>query len=177
MVPFDAFRVHYLLPRIIGSILRGPAIIVSGSLGSAHRRRAKARLLRRPNMASNSRRDDDKDDGRAENIELADSSATLAERLAKERDDMRMGWTPWFKEKMRRGDGETNGLENVTSNEELLRGEDGENAGGEAGGEVVWRVYKRRWFGLVQLVLLNVVVSWDVSSFSIQDPSAPVACL
>jgi len=25
-----------------------------------------------------------------------------------------------------------------------------------------FRVYKRRWFGLAQLVLLNVVVSWDV---------------
>jgi hypothetical protein len=27
-----------------------------------------------------------------------------------------------------------------------------------------FKVYKRRWFGLAQLVLLNVVVSWDVSS-------------
>ena len=27
----------------------------------------------------------------------------------------------------------------------------------------VYRVYKRRWFGLFQLVLLNIVVSWDVS--------------
>lgn len=26
----------------------------------------------------------------------------------------------------------------------------------------VYRTYKRRWFGLVQLVLLNIVVSWDV---------------
>jgi hypothetical protein len=26
-----------------------------------------------------------------------------------------------------------------------------------------FRVYKRRWFGLLQLVLLNIVVSWDVS--------------
>jgi hypothetical protein len=26
-----------------------------------------------------------------------------------------------------------------------------------------YRVYKRRWFGLLQLVLLNVIVSWDVS--------------
>jgi hypothetical protein len=26
-----------------------------------------------------------------------------------------------------------------------------------------YKVYKRRFFGLVQLVLLNVVVSWDVS--------------
>ena len=27
-----------------------------------------------------------------------------------------------------------------------------------------YKVYKRRWFGLAQLVLLNVVVSWDVSN-------------
>jgi len=26
-----------------------------------------------------------------------------------------------------------------------------------------YRVYKRRWFGLLQLVLLNIIVSWDVS--------------
>lgn len=30
--------------------------------------------------------------------------------------------------------------------------------------QVVYRVYKRRWFGLFQLVLLNIVVSWDVSA-------------
>jgi len=29
---------------------------------------------------------------------------------------------------------------------------------------VHYKVYKRRWFGLAQLVLLNVVVSWDVST-------------
>lgn len=29
---------------------------------------------------------------------------------------------------------------------------------------VVYKVYKRRWFGLIQLVLLNIVVSWDVSA-------------
>jgi FLVCR family MFS transporter 7 len=28
-----------------------------------------------------------------------------------------------------------------------------------------FKVYKRRWFGLAQLVLLNAVVSWDVSIF------------
>ena len=28
---------------------------------------------------------------------------------------------------------------------------------------VVYKVYKRRWFGLMQLVLLNIIVSWDVS--------------
>lgn len=30
------------------------------------------------------------------------------------------------------------------------------------GGPVVYKVYRRRWFGLIQLVLLNIVVSWDV---------------
>lgn len=29
---------------------------------------------------------------------------------------------------------------------------------------VVYRVYKRRWFGLGVLMLLNIVVSWGVSS-------------
>lgn len=27
-----------------------------------------------------------------------------------------------------------------------------------------YKVYKRRWFGLVQLTLLNIIVSWDVST-------------
>ena len=27
---------------------------------------------------------------------------------------------------------------------------------------VGYKVYKRRWFGLVQLILLNIIVSWDV---------------
>jgi hypothetical protein len=50
-------------------------------------------------------------------------------------------------------------LENMGSHDGLLA------PGGERGqtGEVVWKVYKRRWFGLLQLVLLNIVVSWDVS--------------
>jgi len=34
----------------------------------------------------------------------------------------------------------------------------------EGGAEVhEYKVYKRRWFGLVQLTLLNIIVSWDVS--------------
>lgn len=36
----------------------------------------------------------------------------------------------------------------------------------EANGVVAfqfYKVYKRRWFGLVQLTLLNIIVSWDVS--------------
>ena len=37
-------------------------------------------------------------------------------------------------------------------------------------GAVEYRVYKRRWFGLVQLALLNIIVSWDVS----HDDSLPL---
>jgi FLVCR family MFS transporter 7 len=77
------------------------------------------------------------------------------------------------------GIGEIEPLHEVRSDDELLgdeeRGsapqeprtqEDGNN-GTEAvdgTGERVYKVYKRRWFGLVQLVLLNIIVSWDVSS-------------
>ncbi|KAN0106467.1 MFS general substrate transporter [Hyaloscypha variabilis] len=79
------------------------------------------------------------------------------------------------------GIGEIEPLHEVRSDDELLgdeeRGsapqeprtqEDGNN-GTEAvdgTGERVYKVYKRRWFGLVQLVLLNIIVSWDWLSFS-----------
>lgn len=33
-----------------------------------------------------------------------------------------------------------------------------------------YRTYKRRWFGLLQLTLMNIVVSWDVSSVTFFDP-------
>ncbi|KAK8121079.1 hypothetical protein PG999_005199 [Apiospora kogelbergensis] len=41
---------------------------------------------------------------------------------------------------------------------------DGEEGSIRAG--VVYRTYKRRWFGLVQLTLLNIIVSWDWITFS-----------
>ena len=31
-----------------------------------------------------------------------------------------------------------------------------------------YRVYKMRWFGLAQLILLNIVVSWDVGTIHLQ---------
>lgn len=33
----------------------------------------------------------------------------------------------------------------------------------EDGSHPLYKVYKRRWFGVVQLTLLNIIVSWDVS--------------
>jgi FLVCR family MFS transporter 7 len=67
--------------------------------------------------------------------------------------------------------GDLEGLTEMTSNDELL--DDGEGRTPRDGGAAedaaaatsttVYKVYKRRWFGLVQLVLLNIIVSWDVS--------------
>jgi hypothetical protein len=44
--------------------------------------------------------------------------------------------------------------------------------GSAADNRLIYKVYRRRWFGLAQLVLLNIVVSWDVC-ISIQPPSVP----
>ncbi|KAL8710708.1 MAG: hypothetical protein Q9220_004726 [cf. Caloplaca sp. 1 TL-2023] len=41
-----------------------------------------------------------------------------------------------------------------------------ENGGNGEGPPPVYRVYKRRWFGLMQLVLMNIIVSWDWLSYS-----------
>ncbi|KAL7622257.1 hypothetical protein AAE478_007761 [Parahypoxylon ruwenzoriense] len=43
-----------------------------------------------------------------------------------------------------------------------------ENASLEDGdhSSIIYKVYKRRWFGLVQLTLLNIIVSWDWLTFS-----------
>ncbi|KAF7875095.1 hypothetical protein EAF04_002267 [Stromatinia cepivora] len=48
--------------------------------------------------------------------------------------------------------------------EGLRRGSTERNAANSNAGN--FRVYKRRWFGLVQLVLLNIIVSWDWLTFS-----------
>lgn len=87
------------------------------------------------------------------------------------------------------------GLYQVRSDDELLPGEDGEDGedGEEAGASrhrrshmrrrfeadpdggaqmgrrderLHYKVYKRRWFGMLQLTLLNMMVSWDWLSFS-----------
>ena len=43
---------------------------------------------------------------------------------------------------------------------------EGDEAALANGENVVYRVYKIRWFGLTQLILLNIIVSWDVSRIS-----------
>lgn len=68
--------------------------------------------------------------------------------------------------------GDHTALTEVTSNDGLLSEgemrrstEDGPTANGGAGhGSPAYKVYKRRWFGLIQLTLLNIIVSWDVSN-------------
>lgn len=75
------------------------------------------------------------------------------------------------------GHGDPVALTEVTSNDGLLSEEDGVTGAGRgaeggvsangviAPGVVAYKVYKRRWFGLFQLALLNIIVSWDVSTF------------
>lgn len=77
-------------------------------------------------------------------------------------------------------DGEHNGTQR--SNIELSdRNLDGDadasrSHGTPAGalGETTYKVYKRRWFGLVQLTLLNIIISWDVSAFLLILGHSPV---
>lgn len=45
-----------------------------------------------------------------------------------------------------------------------------DSAAAEAAAGVEYKVYKRRWFGLMQLTLLNIIISWDVSCLSVLLP-------
>ena len=54
--------------------------------------------------------------------------------------------------------------ESGNAGDHTLQGNDGTAEERTAAGAVEYKVYKRRWFGLFQLVLLNIIVSWDVSS-------------
>lgn len=81
------------------------------------------------------------------------------------------GWTIMRPLKKKFGKGRTSGTASpdVRSDDDLLSEPEGVASGStEGAGELagdsteVFKVYKRRWFGLVQLVLLNIVVSWDV---------------
>ncbi|CAL3969174.1 unnamed protein product [Diplocarpon coronariae] len=85
--------------------------------------------------------------------------------------------------------GEVEALRQVRSDDDLLGRDDerdatrrapvdrgsednAEDAGTINGNETEFKVYKRRWFGLVQLVLLNIIVSWDWLSFSANSTTA-----
>ncbi|CZT40813.1 related to permease of the major facilitator superfamily [Rhynchosporium secalis] len=84
-----------------------------------------------------------------------------------------------------KGADELGALHEIRSDDELL-GSDGEAASPRRGrvddgtgddntiasSETVFKVYKRRWFGLVQLVLLNIIVSWDWLTFSANSTTA-----
>ena len=54
----------------------------------------------------------------------------------------------------------TGGTETSVSRAHTRDGDDAALTGG--GQNVEYRVYKIRWFGLTQLILLNIIVSWDV---------------
>lgn len=55
----------------------------------------------------------------------------------------------------------TDGEPEATCTRSMTEGDEVALANGQ---QVVYRVYNIRWFGLTQLILLNIIVSWDVSS-------------
>ncbi|KAI2628807.1 MFS general substrate transporter [Hypoxylon sp. NC1633] len=65
-------------------------------------------------------------------------------------------------------DGEDDGLSGAPLNAVGSRSREIDDASIENGdrGSVTYKVYKRRWFGLVQLTLLNIIISWDWLTFS-----------
>lgn len=92
------------------------------------------------------------------------------------------------------GIGEVETLHDVRSDDELLEAEStterhhGETtdhtlqsnstpAERSVTGGIEFKVYKRRWFGLIQLVLLNIIVSWDVSTLTISQPCGSPVCM
>ncbi|KAG0648666.1 Peramine biosynthesis cluster [Hyphodiscus hymeniophilus] len=56
--------------------------------------------------------------------------------------------------------------ENANAGDHTLQSNDGTTEQVEVSGGGEYKVYKRRWFGLVQLVLLNIIVSWDWLTFA-----------
>ncbi|KAL2040854.1 hypothetical protein N7G274_006312 [Stereocaulon virgatum] len=54
----------------------------------------------------------------------------------------------------------------VEASRTMSEGDENEVALADNGGHVEYRAYKIRWFGLMQLILLNIVVSWDWLSYS-----------
>ncbi|EKD20423.1 uncharacterized protein L3040_004290 [Drepanopeziza brunnea f. sp. 'multigermtubi'] len=88
------------------------------------------------------------------------------------------------------GTGDLEASDDIRSDDELLGSDTDEEDGrrrasvvresertdgdGEAlaRGHTEFKVYKRRWFGLVQLVLLNIIVSWNWLSFAANSTTA-----
>ena len=136
------------------------------------------------------------DNGASTTVAFDDKNITAAERVEpashEATGDPNMGSTQGWKElkdeatRVRQTlsrstkDGSGNGIELVET--EAARAASGGSGSTKAHDESArapeysgeYKVYKRRWFGLVQLTLLNIIVSWDVSIFT--HPS-PLICL
>ena len=95
--------------------------------------------------------DDDKPSAKPGLLHIMSSNSTSAGSTE--------GLKSWFH---RHGGKHSLGSQDITMRERTVDGEFQEGDGVEAEG-VQYRTYKRRWFGLVQLTLMNVMVSWDVS--------------
>ncbi|KAK0514145.1 hypothetical protein JMJ35_003867 [Cladonia borealis] len=104
-------------------------------------------------------------------VEQNPSDSEVEHLLHKDEDWMEMAGL----EHERSGDeSQQSHVERIYSDEELEATRtrsipEGDEAALANGEHVVYRVYKIRWFGLTQLILLNIIVSWDWLSY------APVA--
>lgn len=64
----------------------------------------------------------------------------------------------------------------ATTRDTAKKADAGSGAASVSAAEMVeYKVYRRRWFGLVQLTLLNVIVSWDVSLSTSSGPDLTVS--
>ena len=61
------------------------------------------------------------------------------------------------------GAGVGDDLDRIVSSPDAGDPEAAESVGEGDADSARYKVYKRRWFGLLQLTLLNIIVSWDVS--------------
>lgn len=99
--------------------------------------------------------EDDKTPANPRDLHIMSSNSTSA--------GSQDGFASWFR---RHGGKHRLGSQDISMRERNEQtAEDNGNGEVNAEGERVYRVYKRRWFGLVQLTLMNIVVSWDVSFF------------
>ncbi|EFX01056.1 cell surface receptor major facilitator superfamily transporter transporter [Grosmannia clavigera kw1407] len=64
-----------------------------------------------------------------------------------------------------RPDGQMQG-DGIGANGTVVAGSGDRTSGDAEAGPPIYRVYRRRWFGLIQLTLLNIIVSWDWLTFS-----------
>ena len=76
-----------------------------------------------------------------------------------------------------RDGGSGDGIPRRENGDRDLQDDNGAGLEGTVSGGGPFKTYKRKYFGLVQLVLLNIIISWDVSATSTQAASIQPRCV